>query len=299
MGILGLFGGLFDPPDITTINSVENALCAPFISSAITLTLYAPVLLHECDVLINSLEKGVIKKLKKANPDVVAFSAITGGHKWCLETARKVKAAIKCKTIFGGPHATHFPDIIKYPQVDYVCRGEGEYALLDLADRMKRNGRTDNIMNIWCKKDGKIIKNSLRPLIPDLNELPFSDRGVYYKYGKIRLDPQKRFMTTRGCPYNCTFCFNHALMELYKDKGKYVRRRSVQNVIDEILQVKKKYSIKTVYFEDDTFILDRKWINEFLEEYRKKVNTPFICLIRANLVDEELVKLFKNGPFVY
>src|SRR3989338_2553887 len=91
---------------------------------------------HQCDVLVNSLERDLIGKLKKAKPDLVAFSVITGNDKGCLAMARKIKEKINCKVIFGGPHATHFPEVVKEEAVDYACRGEGEEAIVELADKL-------------------------------------------------------------------------------------------------------------------------------------------------------------------
>jgi len=248
---------------------------------------------HYCDVFVDNLEVNLIEKAKASKPDLVGFSVITGSQQWCLDMAQKIKAAVNCKIIFGGPHATHFPDIIKYEQVDYVCRGEGEYALLELVEAIQENKDTTAIRNIWCKKEGRIIKNEVRELIDNLDALPFPDRSIYYKYSNIGRMPQKRFMATRGCPYSCSFCFNHALRQIYRDKGKYIRIRSVENVINEIICLRNSYPLKTVYFDDDTFILDHDWIFAFLREYREKVKLPFICLLRANLVTEKLIKEFK------
>ncbi len=241
---------------------------------------------HQCDVIINSLERDLIGKLKKAKPDLVAFSVITGNDKWCLKTAREIKREIGCKVIFGGPHATYFPEIIKEAGVDYVCRGEGEEAIVELADQKEPT----TIKNIWCKDS----KNDVRNLI-DINSLPFPDREIYYKYKKMRNNPQKRFIATRGCPYSCSFCFNPALKKVYNGKGGYIRQRSVENVISEILEVKKKYRLRTVLFEDDTFTLNKKWVMDFLKVYRKKIALPFIVSVRADLVDEKVIKTFKDS----
>ena len=250
---------------------------------------------HQCDVLVNSLERDLMGKLKKAKPDLVAFSVITGNDKGCLAMARKIKEKINCKVIFGGPHATHFPEVVKEEAVDYACRGEGEEAIVELADKLGRGEPTTNISGIWCKKDGEVIRNDVNKLIENLDSLPFPDRDVYYKYKKMKNNPQKRFLTARGCPYNCSFCFNHSLRSLYKNKGVYIRQRSIENVISEILEVKKKYGLRTVLFEDDTFTLNKKRVMDFLKVYRKKIALPFIVSVRANLVDEELIKTFKDS----
>jgi len=103
-------------------------------------------------------------------------------------------------------------------------------------------------------------------------------------------------MASRGCPYNCTFCFNKRLKELYAGKGKYIRFHSVKRVLKEIEYVKEKYPLEVIHFEDDVFILKRTWIMSYLEEYsNKKFNIPFCCLVRADLMDDELAKKLKES----
>jgi len=99
------------------------------------------------------------------------------------------------------------------------------------------------------------------------------------------------FIASLGCPFNCTFCFNHQYKELYKDKGKFVRYRSVDNIIKELKEVKQtEKNFRTVYMQDDTFILNKAWVKEFTQRYAKEINLPFICLIRADLADEDVIK---------
>jgi anaerobic magnesium-protoporphyrin IX monomethyl ester cyclase len=248
---------------------------------------------HECEVLIASIEKDLLKEIKIRKPDVLAFSVITGTQKWALDIAKRAKKVTNCKVIFGGPHPTFFPKVINYPQVDYICIGEGEYPLLDLADRLQKNEPTDNIQNLWCKKGKRVIKNPVRCLIQNLDELPFPERDLYDRYPLMKKYNSQVFITTRGCPYLCSFCFNHALKKIYDGKGRYVRRRSVKNVIEELKAVKEAQGLDHVYFQDDTFVLDKKWLLDFLKEYKREISIPFMCLARANLLDEQLVRALK------
>ncbi len=105
----------------------------------------------------------------------------------------------------------------------------------------------------------------------------------------------KHFLTGRGCPYNCTYCFNHALSQLYRGKGQRFRQRSVDNVIEEIRWVSDHYPLEFVVFVDDTFVLSKEWLAEFAETYPRRVGLPFFCNTRANLVTEEQVQLLKEA----
>ena len=124
-------------------------------------------------------------------------------------------------SVFGGPHPTFFPDMIEEPGVDGICIGEGEGPIADLANTLNGNGHRPrprpDIPNWWFKLDGEIVRNPVRPLIHDLGSLPHSDRHlVYDKHDASRRTPIKHFMASRGCPYACTYCFNHAYYQIYK-----------------------------------------------------------------------------------
>ncbi len=247
---------------------------------------------HKCEVFIQGYDGDIIRKTLDAKPDIIAFSCTTGSHKWASKIAQKIKEkGSKALVVMGGPHPTYFPEVINDKNIDIICRGEGEYAFLELAENLEKRKDITKIKNLWVKKDGKIFKNELRPLNQDLDDLPFPDRDLYYrKYSFLRKNPRKSFLTTRGCPYACTFCHNHSLKKLYHSKGNFVRRRSPEKVIEEILEVKRKYPLKVVYLMDDTFILNHKWVKKFLKIYKQKIKLPFICLVRAGLITEDLIK---------
>ena len=113
-------------------------------------------------------------------------------------------------SVFGGPHPTFFPEMIEKEGVDAVCIGEGEYAMLELMNRLEQGKPADDIQNFWIKSNGTTKKNMVRPLIEDLDELPFLDRELMYEGDKdLKLSRNKGFFAGRGCPYRCTYCFNH------------------------------------------------------------------------------------------
>jgi anaerobic magnesium-protoporphyrin IX monomethyl ester cyclase len=103
------------------------------------------------------------------------------------------------------------------------------------------------------------------------------------------------FMVGRGCPFSCAYCFNHAFKRLYHDKGRFVRYRSAGNIIAEIKEVRTKSPFRTVYFQDDTFGLEKKWSLDFLNRYEKELGMAFICLLRADLTDEAFIKSLKSA----
>ena len=255
---------------------------------------------HECEIFIKlGSDESLAKDVIRYSPQVTAFPCLTGNHNWCLSLAKILKEKNpKLITLFGGPHPTFYPGIINEPEVDAICRGEGEYAMLDLADSIDRKENFSMIANLWVKGVDGVTRNEVRPLISDLDKMPFPDRQLYYrKYPFLNIS-RKAFLTSRGCPYKCSFCFNHILQKTYQGKGAHFRRRTVKNVTEEINEVRRKYGLRTVYFQDDTFILDKDYVMAFLEVYKKEVNLPFICLIRADSTDERLTAALKEARCV-
>jgi len=213
-----------------------------------------------------------------------------------VNLAGRLKQVLSASIIFGGPHPTFFPEIIDNPSVDIICIGEGELAITELADRLDAKEDFYDIENLWVKDtDGEIIKNPVRPLIQDLDGLRFPDRNIYYGKYPFLNRSQKPFFAGRGCPFNCAFCFNYVLKDIYKDKGNFIRLRSPKNLIDEIISVKDTFGLKTVYLQDDTILFNREWLIEFLSIYRKEVGLPFVCLVRADLMDKEIARELKRS----
>jgi anaerobic magnesium-protoporphyrin IX monomethyl ester cyclase len=141
-----------------------------------------------------------------------------------------------------------------------------------------------------------LYKNPVRQLHQELDAYPFPDRELYKRYPFIVNQNNLRIITMRGCPYPCSFCFHHSMRKIFEGKGKYVRRRSIPNVIAELKECVSKYSYKRVDFQDDTFTLDvNTWLKEFLVEYKKEIGLPFTCTVRANGLDDELIRLLAQA----
>ena len=254
---------------------------------------------HAVDlILVDEHPKNYLDLIDQYNPDLMGFSFMTGNRNWAYALARELKQKFNKPIIFGGVHPTLFPEDIDFSYVDYVCIGEGEYPVLELMNGIEHGDDCSAIQNLWAKKNGALVKNPVRNLIQDFDTLPLPYREIYYTYPFIKNLPIKRFISGIGCPYQCTFCHNPMQMKLYHGKGTYVRKKSVKRVIEEIHSVKDRYVLKNVHFSDDTFVLDKKWLQEFLEVYRKEINLPFSCNIRIDQVNEEIVQdMAKSGCY--
>ena len=238
----------------------------------------------------------ILKKAEEFQPDVVGFSVLTGYQKryLALGKALKKKLAKKPVILFGGPHATFFPEVVLEEGVDIVCRGEGEGALADILSAIDKGADFAGINNIVLMKDGKPVNYSMRPLV-DIDAVPFPDREIYDNYPIISNADMVTFMASRGCPFSCSFCFNKKMVNITKGLGSWVRFRSVDNLIEEISSVLQNRKVKYIDFHDDTFILKHDWLFKFLYAYAAKFKIPFTCQIRADLLTLDIAKALKKA----
>jgi len=250
--------------------------------------------------LVVATEEDPLEAVRRIKPDVVGYTVYTGTQKYYMELNRQIKAALPVFSIFGGPHPTFFPEMVHKEGVDAICIGEGEYATLDLLNALDAGEPITSIPNWHTKVDGAVHQNPPRPLLSatELNELPFPDRQLLYDAHSASAHTMIRpVITGRGCPYNCSFCFNKAYSELYAG-GKRTRQRSVARVLEEIKSVRDKHGLGFVLFMDDTFIVNAKWLREFSSQYGAQIDIPWWCQVRADLVNEEKVRLLKDAGCV-
>jgi radical SAM superfamily enzyme YgiQ (UPF0313 family) len=250
--------------------------------------LHVPVLAR-----LFSRDRQVVEQAVAFRPDVVAFSALTMTYRWGLQVAAEVKRRTGAKVIFGGVHPSAVPEVvIADPVVDAICVGEGDVAFPAWLRALEQGDTVAAVDQIWFKRaDGVVVRGKQRPFLQDLDALPVIDKGLYEDHVRIR--DVYITMTGRGCPYRCTFCFNNFWARLPGQDGvaggKYVRQRSVDHVIAELVEAKKRWKIRYVDFEDDIFTIDKVWLHEFLERYRREVGLPWMCLTHPKYVDQDIV----------
>lgn len=187
-----------------------------------------------------------------------------------------------------------------------VCIGEGEAALAELCKKISNEFDYYNIPNIWLRRNDEIKRNQLRCLTENIDSIPYPDfsnknkylieNGKELKLPSINDRSEYDIMTSRGCPFACTYCCNYTYRKIYHDLGRYVRRRSAKNVIEELMQACKMYkNLSYIYFYDDVFSLDKNWIEEFTREYSAKIRLPFFCYSHPNYSDEKVIRMLKDA----
>jgi len=233
--------------------------------------------------------------LARMKPDIVGFYSTAEQFPFVARLIEQVPKGIF--TICGGPHTTCYPECIDtVPRLDAVCIGEGEYAMLELVEALKSGMDYTHIKSLWVQKDGNIIKNQVRPFIENLDELPYADRELFDtqkaidQYGMS----QMRVLTTRGCPYQCTYCANRRISQA--QSGHYVRYRSAKHIMGELIELKKKFNFKEIFFDDDIFMMNKDIRGEFCDRYLKEIDKPFVFCGRVEMCEKEmLVKLKQAG----
>ena len=241
---------------------------------------------------IFSQEKEVLKTILDSKPDVVAFSSLTGTHKWCLDIAGKVKQKLDVPVIFGGVHPTLVPDrVIEKAAVDYVITGEGEIAFPAFLSAIEKKEDLAAVPNLVWRRGGEIVRNPMVPPVNDLDSLPYPDKGLFAPY--LPLEDDYVIMTSRGCPNRCVYCGESHTNRLYNYR--YFRRRSAAGSLDELKEMKSRYNFRTVSFNDPIFFTDRKWLFEFLEGYRSEIGLPFRCFGQVRYLDDEVAELLKES----
>ena len=245
---------------------------------------------HYVEVFIKDL-KDLNRRVENKEFDLICFTMMTPDVTWAVSSLKEIKEIDKSTPIvIGGPHTTFFPEFINECEfVDAICIGEGDDAIMELANAIDKKEEFTNIQNLWVKtKDNVIIKNQLRPLIEDLDSLPFSDKEIYDKYKYFRDIPFTTIMAIRGCPYKCTFCFNHSYNKLY-NSSKF-RLRSPENIIDEIKQIKENRNIKLLLFADSTFNLDVNWCIDFFTLYKQELDVLFAVNLAVGAFKEIVIE---------
>ncbi len=251
-------------------------------------------------------EDMVVDLIARIRPDVVAMSVWSTYYQLAARLSRRVKAAGNPVVIWGGIHPQTRPEQ-SLEHCDLVAQSEGEYILAELTDRIGRGEDWIDIHGTWARRDGEVVRNPPRMLIPDLDVLPAADLtpdGKYYlgknAWRDVAAWDQKAIaydiMMVRGCPFECTFCIHNFTRTATKGLGSYVRRRSVDHVMAELNAAKAaRPLLKAVAFSDDIFAPPRPWLEEFCARYKAEIGLPFIMYSFPRMVDEKRVALMRDA----
>jgi len=241
------------------------------------------------------------KEIHRHNPELLAFS-------YTEEDIDEVMQLL----LFAGKDFDHLPNIsggayptlcpqeaINFEGANMICIGEGEGPLVELTERMQAGKPYDDIPSLWVRKADGVVKNNIMPMEEDLDNLPVMDFELF-NFERLRTGKghfsRLYFKASRGCPFNCSYCANHALKSNYPNKDKFVRfyspERTIQ-MLEAILHANPK--LQSVQFADDILPLRKEWFREFIEKYRRRIGLPFRCYVHLSLLSEETVRLLRSA----
>ena len=234
-------------------------------------------------VLANQDPDDIIGHIEMESPDILGFSLTTRQWRRAADLADAIRETLDIPVIAGGSHPTFLPEsVLRAKGFDYVCLGEGEEALCELLSNLEKGYKIcqKRIENIWVKGG---TRPALRAPFRPMDAMPFVDRDFLdEKHGVIYISTQ------RGCPFLCASCVAEAMNTLYKTTG-YVRRRSIHHVIAELKQIRAEHSLNYVIFLDDTFTVNREWIDGFCRLYGPEFGTGFSINARVETVNRKML----------
>jgi radical SAM superfamily enzyme YgiQ (UPF0313 family) len=254
----------------------------------------------------NKLLADEVREIIAWRPDVVAFTSMTTSYQSVEDSAALLKEALAAPIIIGGPHATTLPELtLQNPHIDFLVYGEGEYVFRDWLRAIKpdefrnrgfsRAADWRQITGLWYKdQDGNIVDGGERELIPDLDVLPFPARHLFDLKAYPLYAPDGRQMitvlTSRGCPYKCSFCFKGIV-------GRTYRQRSPENIVAELRHLIDRYGVRNFYFMDDLFTINVKRLEAILDYFiSQDLDVRWQCLARVDRVTPELLKkMYRAG----
>ncbi|MCJ7713635.1 B12-binding domain-containing radical SAM protein, partial [Candidatus Bathyarchaeota archaeon] len=242
-----------------------------------------------------------LKKLVKSlNPQLVGITCSSASYPVCVESAKAIKEVLPhCKIVVGGWHPSYVPEsMLKHPEIDYVIMGEGEHAMVELANCILNNlneKAISNIPGLAFRKKQEITKNPQK-FISDLDEIPFLARHLLTidSYEReipfLNVKPVDTMNIVRGCPFKCAFCETRRLW------GPGCRAFSPRRVVDEIEYMANNFGTKGIYFLGDNFTINKKRTTELCEQIRKlKKDIDWVCDTRADMISQDLLRSLKNA----
>ena len=256
----------------------------------------SPITDRELDLL-----HGLVERI---GPDAIGMSVTTPLRKRNVRVTRFVKTFTNAPVIWGGYDPTvNTADCLEF--CDYACVGEGDVTMLEIARRLDAAESLDDISNLSYRRGGSTVTIPKGPLVHDLDSLPRRDNTPEHKYfieddqliesyALLTDRPAGIYqtITSRGCPYRCTYCCEASLKDIYTGE-KFLRRRSPRDAVAELAEAKKKHGATEIMFEDEIFGMDYKWLQQFTPLYREQVGLPFSAYLYPTRNVDKLLPMLK------
>ncbi len=232
-----------------------------------------------------------VRAVEAHAPDLIVLEMATPSFHMDVKTAAALKERLSAPIAIIGTHATifHREIMTEHTCIDIVVRGEYEHTVLELAKALRDKRDLAQLQGLTFRRNGTVLLNPDRPHIDDLDSLPFPARDYfdwskYHEPGYYAL-PWITMISSRGCPFRCTFCSWPQTMYGHK-----YRARSARNVVDEMELCAKKYRPGEIFFDDDTFTIGKKRVMDICRRILdRRLRVIWSCMGRTDTVDEEML----------
>ena len=249
-------------------------------------------------------ETQFVERIRQEAADIIGFSVVTNQWPFARKLAGWTRKATDALLVCGGIHTMAAGEaVLQSGAFDYIVRGEAEEAFAEFVEKISKRQNVAELKNLGFVQDGKVCLNPLRPL-PDLKKLPFKDYEIFNfqsiidaKNGWVGL------MASRGCPFSCTYCFNHQLVSHYRKdlncsfKGlNYIRHFEIDQMMTEIDYLQRHYNNITMFIlDDDLFTFYRQYVEQFCQAYTKISALPFVVNAHVGFFEERRARYLADA----
>ncbi len=257
---------------------------------------------HRVRIIDGIAEESTLRGIarKAQHYDFVGMSTCTAFAKRGYDAAKALKEAGDVPVIFGGPHATALPlEVIADKNVDFAIVGEGEYTISELITNLEKKKPIEKIKGLYYKKGKEARFTGERPFLKDIDRIPMPARHLLPMHlytgseARSRRLPSHSIITSRGCPFNCTFCDKHIF-------GRSFRAHSPKRVLSEMELLVEKYRARDIGIWDDNFTVDKKRVLKICEMIKERNwDLTFSCEARVDCVDPDVLRALKSAGCEY
>jgi len=244
---------------------------------------------HEVDLLgLGDFDEELLhNRLLRSRAEIVCLWLRSVNLTLARRIGQYVMREHQLPVIAAGPHPSADPDgTLSLPGITAVVLGEAERPTVDLLSAYRTGSDFAAVRGVWFNSDAGVVRNEAAALVADLDDLPWPDRSLFGFREILRRTGTAEFAVARGCPNWCGYCLNDRLAQIHQGKGAFARRRSVDNLVAEIRQVKADFpDLVRTAFTECTFTFDADWLARFAVKYKAEVGLPFSCHVRANRFD--------------
>lgn len=284
-------------PEWTKSGTLYYPFWLAYATSVLMESKHKPLLL---DAIAKNMDFSMtLEKISDFKPDMIVMESTTPSIHRDAEFAARVKKMTDVAMVFTGRHVTATTEetMKMFKSIDIVARGEYDYTVLDIANELNNGHNLKEVLGITFRENGDIIDTPVRPLVQDLDSIPFVSKAYRefldvrdYRYA-LAQHPMLQLWSSRGCPNRCTYCDYPQVFTMHT-----FRMRSAKSVVDEMEYIHKHLpNVKEIFLEDDTFTIDRNRVLEVCRQIKERgLDLIWSCNVRANL-DHDILKVMKDA----